>query len=60
MVSSAMAISIKGEDHEEAKGNVVDGSHGAGSGGSGISCSTRLLRIGGLLCFLFWQLLRSR
>jgi hypothetical protein len=55
-----MAISIKGENHEEAKGNVVDGSHGAGSGGSGISCSTRLLRIGGLLCFLFWQLLRSR
>jgi hypothetical protein len=45
---------FKGENHEEAKGNVVDGSHRAGSGGGGISCSSRLLCIRGLLCFLFW------
>jgi hypothetical protein len=45
---------FKGENHEEAKGNVVDGSRRAGSGGSGIGCSSRLLRIRGLLCFLFW------
>jgi hypothetical protein len=45
---------FKGENHEEAKSNVVDGSHRGGSGRSGISCSSRLLRVRGLLRFVFW------
>lgn len=45
---------FKGENHEEAKSNVVDGSHRARSGRSGISCSSRLLCIRGLLRFVFW------
>jgi hypothetical protein len=50
-----MAISIfKGENHEEAKGNVVDGSDRAGSDRGGNGCSSRLLCLRGLLCFLFW------
>jgi hypothetical protein len=54
-IRSTITISIsKGENHEEAKDNVVDGSHRAGSSRSGISCSSRLLRIRGLLRFVFW------
>jgi len=56
MVSSANNnyFYFKGENHEEAKSNVVDGSHRARSGRSGISRSSRLLRIRGLLRFVFW------
>jgi hypothetical protein len=53
-IRKTIAISIQRRNHEEAKGNVVDSSHRAGSGGSGIGCSIRLLCIRRLLCFLFW------
>jgi hypothetical protein len=45
---------FKGENHEEAKGNAVDGGRRTRSGRSGIGCSSRLLCITGLLRFLFW------